>query len=175
MAYQNKENLKKLSEKFVDAEQAQNFANDVHAGDQIFLDNAAKVPDETRITDIKNNVAATLSHKKVKSSAFRRAALKVAAVAAVVLVIAVINVKLSRKTVDKPTEVVTASIMPKLIWESEDLAADDEDLAILAHEVQQLENELLSIQLDENNGNGYLDLTELEMELIKINSTFWKG
>ena len=47
---------------------------------------------------------------------------------------------------------------------------------IFATEIEQIEDELMSLQLGEDDGNGDSKITELEMELIEINnSDFWKG
>jgi hypothetical protein len=47
---------------------------------------------------------------------------------------------------------------------------------IFTTEIEQIEDELLSLQFGEDDGNGDSTITELEMELIEINdSDFWKG
>jgi len=68
------------------------------------------------------------------------------------------------------------SIIPTAIWESDDITAADADLAIFTTEIEQIEDELMSLQLGEDDGNGDSSVSELEMELIEINnSDFWKG
>jgi hypothetical protein len=65
--------------------------------------------------------------------------------------------------------------MSAVIWESEDISADDANLATLIAETEEIEGEMLALELGENGGNGSGSLTELEMELEEINSDFWKG
>ena len=72
-------------------------------------------------------------------------------------------------------QIVHGEIIPETIWESEDIAADDAELVTLTDEVEQIGSKVLAVQLDENGGNGHRDIAELEMELIGIDSDFWKG
>ena len=51
---------------------------------------------------------------------------------------------------------------------------DDADLAIYTIEIEQIEDELRSLQLGEDISNGDSSLSELEMELVAINNDFWK-
>ena len=129
----------------------------------------APAPDQELLTDIKATIAQELLREKPK--AFRQAAWKVAAVAAVFFGLVALNVKLF----EKPEGLNTASIIPAAIWESEDLTNDDMDLAVLTEEAEQIESELLALQLDENGSNGESVIDELEIELIDINTNFWKG
>ena len=65
--------------------------------------------------------------------------------------------------------------MPHSIWESEDVTVDDQSLSVLAAEIEQIESELLAVQSYENGDDLADDIEELEMELIEINTDFWKG
>jgi hypothetical protein len=56
------------------------------------------------------------------------------------------------------------------IWESDNITVDDPHLASLTAEVEQIENELLTLQEGETGGNGERAVSELEMELAVINS-----
>ena len=49
------------------------------------------------------------------------------------------------------------------------------ELLTLIAELEQVEDEILALQSDQVNGNGSKAVTELELELIEINSDFWKG
>ncbi|MFZ0035257.1 MAG: hypothetical protein WAK60_09770 [Sedimentisphaerales bacterium] len=160
------ENLKDLFEKFLNSEQAEQAAEDVQKGEQILRSHSAPEPDGELITNIKTEIAASLLRKK--DNAFRRIVYKTMAVAAGFILLAVIGVKLFEKG-ESPASDSTAQ---KAVWESESLA--DETLTA---EIEQIENDLFAAQLGENNGNGYEDVTELEleMELTEVNSDFWKG
>jgi hypothetical protein len=113
-----------------------------------------------------------LLHKK--ENAVRYTLYKVAAVAAIVFVLAAISIKFFEKS-EESEKIMYASIIPTAIWESDDIAADDADLAILTAEVEQVADEILSLRMGENGGNGQTVITELEIELMEIESDFWKG
>ena len=170
---QNKENLKNLFEKFLNSKEAEKAADDIRKGEQMLRKYPAPEPDRGLIADIKTEVTAGLLRKK--TNAFRKTVYKVTAVAAAVIIITAISVRLFEKGAGVPEKVIAGAVIPEAIWESEDLADDDADLAILAAEIEQIEEEILASRLGENGGNGGEDITELEIELIAINSDFWKG
>jgi hypothetical protein len=100
------------------------------------------------------------------------------AIAAGFILLAVISVKLFEKyNAVPPGKITAAATMPKAVWESERLADDGADSAILVDEVKQIESDLFAMQFDENGGNGREAATELELEteLTEINADFWKG
>lgn len=180
---QNEENLKELFGKFVGDEwdttwgiplwQAEQAVEDVRKGEQILRSFSAPEPDGELIADIKAEIAARLLYKK--ENAFRRAIYKTMAVAAGFIILAVVSVKLFETKIVQPERPVSGSIIPKAVWESECLADDGADSAALVAEVEQIESDLLAVQLGENGSSGYEAVTELETELIEINSDFWKG
>ena len=173
MGNQNDENVKGRFEKFLNPREAKQAAEDIRQGEQILRDNPTPMPDEMLIADIKDKTAEATSRKRADT--FRRAVYKTAAVAAAFIILAVVSVKLSERNISKPEKRAVASIIPAAIWESENLDDDDADLATLTAEIEQIESELLAVQLGENGTDGGDDIVELEMELIEINSNFWKG
>lgn len=173
MNTQDKENLKGLFEKFVDTEQAEKDAEDVYEGEQILCEHSAPGPGKGLIADIKAKVGKTVLHRK--TDAVKRTAYKVVIAAAAVVLLAAVGIKLFEKGGGEPEGAITASIIPAVIWESDDITADDANLATLAAEIEQVERETLALQLGEDGGNGHRAVAELEMELIEINSDFWKG
>jgi hypothetical protein len=173
MNKQNEENLKELFGKFVGDEQAEQTVEDVRKGEQILRSFSAPEPDGELIADIKAEIAVRLLHKK--ENAFRKAIYKTMAVAAGFIILAVVSVKLFETEKVQPEKSVSSSIMPKAVWESECLADDGADSAALVAEVEQVESDLLAVQLGQNGSSGYEPVTELEKELIEINSDFWKG
>ncbi len=166
------ENLKDLFEKFLDSEQAGQAVNDIEEGERILHRNPAPEPSDELIAGIKAEIAGQLLHKE---NTFRKAIYKTMAVAAAFILFAVISVKFFEKDTSEPERMVSQSTMPTAVWESECLADDSADAAMLVAEVEQIESDLLAAQLGENGSNGYETITELEMELIEINSDFWKG
>jgi len=173
MKEQNEENLKELFEKFLDSEQAEQAAEDIRKAEQILCEYPVPEPDDALVADIKANIAEQLQGSK--ANAFKWAVYKAVAVAAVFIFLSVVGVKLFEQGGGEPERVVYASIIPNAIWESDDITADDADLATLTAEIEQIESEILTLQLSENGDNGSKELTELEMELIEICSDFWKG
>ncbi len=171
---ENQENLKELFEKFLDAEQAESCTEDVQKAEQILREHPAPEPDDMLIANIKAEIAMRLPAGR--TYVFKQIANKVVGIAAAVIILTAIGLRLFDKGGVEPKGVVYASIIPTAIWESEDIAAADVNLAVFTVEIEQIENELLTLQLGEDDGNGDRSVTELEMELIEINnSDFWKG
>lgn len=171
---QNKENLKGLFEGFLDTEQADEAAKDVQKGEQMLREHPSPEPDNKLIAEIKLKIAGVLLARKANT--LRRMAYKAAVVAAVLIILAAVSVKLFEKSKDQPVKLSAALIIPKTIWESEDITVDDSNLAVLTAEIEQAEREILALQLGENGGNGKGAIMELEMEIIETNSgDFWKG
>ena len=166
----NEENLKELFAKFLNSEQTEKAVEDFRTAEQILLEHPAPGPDDGLIADIKSEIAEAVLPRQV--NVFRRIAYKTAVVAAAVIVIAAISVRLFDKG---PEKVTYASMIPEALWESDDISADDVELAIFTAEIEQIEGEVLTLELGENGGNGDIAVSELEMELIAIDSDFWKG
>ncbi len=173
----NDENLKELFGKFLDAEQAESFVEDVQEAEQILREHPAPEPDDMLIANIKAEIAMHLPAGRTRrTGVFKQIAYKTVGVAAAVIFLTAIGLRLFDKGGVEPGPVQYASIIPTAIWESDDIAAADANLVIFTVEIEQIENELLTLQLGEGNGNGDRSITELEMELIEINnSDFWKG
>ncbi|MDD5381734.1 MAG: hypothetical protein PHG53_08895 [Phycisphaerae bacterium] len=172
---ETKENLNDLFGKFLDSGQVEQTIEDIQKGEQILHEHSAPKPDGELIANIKAEIAVSLLHKK--KNTFRRTVYRTAAVAAGFIILAIISVKLFETEKVRPERPVSSSIMPKAVWESERLADDSAESAILVAEVEQIENDLLAMQFGENNGNGREAITELEIEteFMEINSDFWKG
>ncbi len=173
MNRRNDENLKELFEKFLDAEQAERNVEDVQKAEQILREHPAPEPDGMLIANIKAEIAMRLPAGR--TYVFKQIAYKVVGIAAAVIILTAIGLRLFDKGGVEPNGVVYASIIPTAIWDSDDIAAADANLAFFTVEIEQIEDELLALQLGEDDGNGDRSVTELEMELIQINSDFWKG
>ena len=173
MTGQNDENLKDLFERFSDADAAAEAASEITAGDRLFRDNPAPAPDASLVADIKQQINARLAEPpRVNSWAALR---KVAAVAAVFFVAAVIGVKVFDRGHTQVEKSVVAEATDAVFWESDDVDGDDAELAMFAAEIEQISAELLALESGENAANGYETLSEIETELLEINSEFWTG
>jgi hypothetical protein len=170
---QNQENLKELFEQFLAPEQAAIAVEDVLKAEQILRENPAPEPDELLIADIKWQIEEALAARK-PAWTFRTVAYRVA-VAAAIIVVAAIGTQLLKKGPEKPSKVEYASMIPRVIWESNDISTADADLALLTAEIRQVEDEVLTLELGEHGGNGERAVAELEMQLIAITSNFWEG
>ncbi|MHC4172565.1 MAG: hypothetical protein ACYTBX_00975 [Planctomycetota bacterium] len=173
MSNQNEENLKELFERFADAEQAEKHIQDVQKAEQILREYPAPEPGDMLIANIKAEIAMRLPARR--TDVFKRTVYKAAAVAAAVVIVAAVSLRLFEQGDVEPERVIYASLIPRVIWESDDIATDDADLAIFTAEVEQIEDEVLALQFGENGGNGSRAVSELEMELIAIEGDFWKG
>jgi hypothetical protein len=67
-----------------------------------------------------------------------------------------------------------AALIPTAIWESDDIASDDFDIAYFASEIQHIEAQVRALEADDGESTGAGALDEVEMELMRINSEFWK-
>lgn len=171
---QNQENLKELFAKFFDAEQAESCLDDFRKAEQILSEHPAPEPDDTLIANIKAEMMVSLASRKAKRS--RRRLYEAAGIAAAIVILAIVSVQML-KTSDIPSAngVYTASILPTAIWESDDIAADDEDLAVFTAEIEQIEYEVRTLESGEDASESESSVTELEVELEEINTDFWKG
>lgn len=170
---QNEEELKEVFKKLLNSTEAEEAIEDIRKGERILSEHPAPGPDKQLLANIKAEVAEAVLRRK--TAAFKRAAYRAVAVAAAVILLVVVGVKLFEKGDGEVREIVTASIIPEAIWESGRLADDDAELATLSAEVEEIESEILAVKSGENGGNGFADLEELEMELEEINSYFWEG
>lgn len=173
MEDRNQENLRELFEKFFDAEQVESCVEDIQKAEQIFREHPAPEPDDMLIANIKAEIAMRLP--AARAHRFRRIFYEVAGVAAAILIVAAVSLQLFQKNPPGPGEVVYASLIPTAIWVSDNIAIDDEDLAFFTAQIEQIEDEVQALQSGEDTSNGDSTLVELEMELIEINSDFWKG
>jgi len=174
MKDQNQENQKELFEKFLDAKQAQKYVEDVQKAEEILREHPAPEPDDMLIANIKAQIAMRLPIRR--TYVFKHIAYRALSIAAAFIFITAISLRLFDNGARESGPVQYASIIPTVIWESDDIAADDADLVIFTIEIEQIEDELLALQLGDDYDNGNSTITELEMEFIEINnSDFWKG
>ncbi len=171
MNSQNDENLKELFERFLSTEQAQSGVEDIQKGEQILREHPAPEPDNMLIANIKAEIAMRLPAKR--TNVFTKIAFRSAYAAAAILIISAISLSLFDRNME-PVARQYGSIIPTSIWESDDITTDDADLAIYTIEIEQIEDELRSLQSGEDIGDSDSSLSELEMELVAINNDFWK-
>ena len=172
MESRNQENLGELFGKFFDAEQVESCIKDFREAERIFADNPAPEPDDMLIANIKAEIAMRLPARKAELA--RRRIYRRAVAAAAVLLIAGISTMLFNGPQHGPARLAAASLIPTAVWESDDVTADDENLAFFATEIEQIENEVMALESDEDTSESDSTIAELEMELILVSSDFWK-
>ncbi|HUV41596.1 MAG TPA: hypothetical protein VMW23_07410 [Sedimentisphaerales bacterium] len=165
------ENLTQLFEKFLDSGQAQDAAGDIEQGLQMVAQYPAPQPDKRLIDSIKTKTANALREKKAK--AHSRRIYRAAAVAAAVLIAGALSVRLYRPDWFHTSQ--RQLTMDAAVWESDDIADADLELAELGDEIDQLASEILTLRFGDMDGIEYEVGSDLEMELIEIDSDFWKG
>jgi len=165
------ENLIQLFERFLDSEQAHQAAADVEQGLEMLAQYPAPEPGKAVIESIKTRTADALRTKKAKART--RSIYRTAAVAAAVLIVGVLSVRLYRPDWFQISQ--RQFVMDADVWESDDIADADPELAALTDEIDQLASEILTLRLGDAERVDYEFGSDLEMELIEIDSDFWKG
>jgi hypothetical protein len=175
MAERKDENLKELFESFVGPEQAKQAAEDIQRVEQMLEENPAPEPDEELRWQIKERICVALE-KRRKVRSYWMPVYRAVAVAAVIIFVFAVSIELFKK----PTEVrmgeqkIYAEAIPSQIWDGSNIIEDDAELSVLSAEIAQIEDEFLTVQLGQGYGNGKDNLTELELELMDIDSEFWE-
>ena len=172
MENRNQENLGELFGKFFDAERVESCLKDFQEAERIFADNPAPEPDDMLIANIKAEIAMRLPARKAELA--RRRIYRRAVAAAAVFLIAGISTTLFNGPQHGPARLAAASLIPTAVWESDDVTADDENLAFFATEIEQIESEVIALESDEDTSESDRTIAELEMELILVSSDFWK-
>lgn len=164
-----RENLTELLRRFMEDSEAQVVQADIEAADRILEAHPAPLPSSGTLSTINILMLAAAARRRRRVRVFRAA---VAAAAAVILTVLI--GQYDRSPTSRPG-VSFASILPTAIWESHDLAADDVDLVYFTSEIRQIEAQMHAIEAGETEIRGSNAVDELEMELIAIETEFWKG
>ena len=161
----NDENLRELLEQFMDPEQAQMHIDDIERGEQVLREHSAPEPDDMLLANIKAQIALhVLPHR---TTAYKRIAYRVAAVAAAVIILAVVWTSLFNEHPVRDLEqpVPYASVFP---W-------DHHDSAVFNTRLEQIENDLQNLEMGDEDVDNDRAITELEITVTEIAGDFWKG
>ena len=169
----NEENLRELFERFVSSKEAQNCVEDFAEVKRILDENPAPEPADELVAAINSKIAETLRLRKEHT--FRRLAYRLAPVAAVFIILASVSIKLYVSNSSPPEKPVYVRLISSADWESDNVAADDRNLAVFTAELDGLEVELTTLELGETGGNGRSAVTELEMDFVAISNDIWEG
>lgn len=168
---QNREDLKKLVEKFFEAGQAESCLEDFQRAEQILREHPAPQPDEMLTANIKAEIAMRLPARRAEI--FRHRVWEAAGVAAAIAIVAFFGARLGQRPNQQRS--FHASLLPPAIWESNNIAADDANLAVFTAEIEQIRSEVVALESGEDTTDPDSAIAELEMELVELNSDFWKG
>ncbi len=171
MSDQNRENLRELVEKFFDAGQTESCLEDFQKAEQILREHPAPRPDDMLISNIKAEIAMRLPARRAEIS--RHRVWETAGIAAAIAIMAFFGARLSQRLAHQHS--LYASVLPAALWESNNLTADDADLAVFTVEIEQIRSEIVALELGEGTADPDNAVDELEMELVEISSDFWKG
>ena len=169
MKDRNEENLRDLFSRFVDSAQANEAADDIERGEELLRQWPAPEPSNELLEQIKGQMADRLVRSGRRH--VRWFASRAAGIAACFVIIASVWMGLQG---DGIVDIASASLIPTAIWESDNIAADDLNLAAFTAEVERIEGELKSLLLDEA-GSDESIINEAEFELMDIQGEFWKG
>jgi hypothetical protein len=164
----NQENLKALFERFMPASDAEAAADEVDASDAMLRAYPAPEPSPEIIVGLKLRIAGKLADRYRPSHPFFR----FVGVAAAVIVVALIG--FFGRSPHARSDLTHAALIPTAIWESDDIASDDLDIAYFASEIRQIETEMRTLEAGESETVEVAALDEVEMELMRINTEFWK-
>lgn len=173
MENQTNENIEELFGKFLSDQDARRAAEDIQKAEEILREHPAPEPAGELLADINSKIAEALSAEKAKTR--KLTAYRVAAVAAAIIILVAIGVRFFEKGPAETQSPVTITLIQQAIWESEDISADQAELALLTDELEQIEGEILALRLGEDGGESSREFIELEMELTDIGGDFWKG
>lgn len=168
---QNRENLRELVENLFETGEVESCLDDFQKAEQILREHPALRPDDMLIANIKAEIAMRLPARRAQ--VFRHRLWEATGVAAALAVVALVGVRLSQRSAQQGS--FHASLFPTAIWESNNIAADDANLAVFTAEIEQIRSEFVALESNDDSTDHDSVITELEMELVEISSTFWKG
>lgn len=165
------ENLKELFGRFIDNEQAEKAAEDIAGGERLLSEQPAPQPSAEVLSNIKAQINNRLKLRKHRR--FAAVGYGAAAVAATVLIVGSIAIKMLNKPSEPPMATVVSTAGAEA-WDSDDFSEEDAEFALLVAQMQEIEDEVISLHRSEN-GTNVLSAEELEMEFLEIDNDFWKG
>lgn len=162
------ENLIELLRRFMDEPAARAAHEDIQTGERWLKACPAPPPDARVIAALKVQMAAAALRRR------RVAQLVRASVAAAAAVIVLGLIGLFGPATTSRSSLSLASLIPAAVWESDDIMADDHDLAYFSSQIGQIEAQMQTLDGGENEmGMGAPD--ELESEILALQAEFLKG
>jgi hypothetical protein len=167
----DQENQTELFARFFDTEETSAMIDGVREAERIFHDHPTPEPDAALMAKIKADMAVQVSIRRARLARHRQYR-RAASVAAIVLIAGLFASLFNAGP--EPVALASASLMPTAIWESSNIAVDDEDLAVFTAEIDKIENAVMTLESDDDISDSSSTLDELEFELIVVRNDFWK-
>lgn len=162
-----REDLTGLFEQWLDGSQARTAAEEIRAAEQLIDAYPSPLPSAQTLELVKQQMYVRRSRRRVA-----RMAQAVATVAAVVAIV----IGLVTHVTQRPGgRIDFGFLLPATLWETNDIAVDDVELAYLTSEVKHLEAQVRAAEGSDSDASGINALNEAEMELFQIDTEFWKG
>lgn len=168
MEKRDSDDIKTLFGRFVDAEKAQAAAEDLERAERLFQAYPAPSPSPQALERIRARMVVQLSKKHRVSRMYR-----FIGAAAAVIVVGIVGL-FGHAPQGKPDVVNQAGLLPAAIWESDDIASDDAELAYFASEISRLEARIDALESGDEDTADSSTLDELEIELRLLETQFWK-
>jgi hypothetical protein len=168
MEDRNQEDLRKLFERFTEPTEAEAAARDIRLADEMLAAHPAPEPRPEVIIGIKLEIATTLATPSARPHRLRR----VLTAAAAVVVMAILAL-IGRAPRTNP-QTSYAALIPTAVWESDDISADDMDIAYLASEISRIEDQVRALEAGQTEDIRVATLHEVETALMQINTEFWR-
>jgi len=159
--------LEQLLQQMAGPERASQILQQIQAGEQLLREHPAPEPRPELIDQIKREIFKQLGKRERPRPWWLARAIAVAA-AVVILVSITVTV------LDKGSGSARPFI-PAALWETLEVGTEDPELAYFATELDQIESQIRALGAGEVYANGDLAVTELELELLELDSGFWKG
>ena len=138
------ENLRDLLRIFYSESEAAEVEDDILRGERILAENAAPQPEAAAVSNIKLRVSSELAARQRHSVGVYVGA-GLTAAAAVLVAVGLFLIQN-----EHPLQPVGGQVASEAVWEVEDFSTDDAEMAILAADIEAVEDEILALQLGEN-------------------------
>ena len=167
MTGKDNDNLRELLGAFMSPEEARKASEDVRAADEVMMRHPAPEPSLEVLLRIKARGAAELARRR-RVRVWRKYAVEVVAAAAVLAVVGSVGLKFFQSP--------SVTYLPRAIWEADSIVEADSNLAYISTEIDQIQEQFRAILSPPKQEDASVnELYEMEMELIAMETDFWKG
>ena len=168
MNERTREELSELLRRFRDEQTAAEIELDIEAGEQLLKEHPAPTPNVELLRRLEREMALAARRRQ------RRIRIVRSSVAAAAAAVALGVANLFGPGPGRSTGATYAGMIPHAVWESEDLAGEDLDLAYFDAEIRRVESQIRGLE-DGEAEIGSRAVEDLERELMQIEAEFWKG